>query len=156
VLGSVSNSVEMCLDKTVEGAAGFAYGLGVISRENNPTPTGLPDKNYRFVKIDGDQPNRDAAKVGNYDFVYNATMQWNSDTIANGPDKEAFLNSPRNNAGKPTSLNRADPDTQQGVMSPPSTYSGPYDDLTDPVALKFSSRVDRLNNNSGTALRIVK
>jgi hypothetical protein len=153
-LGAGTSNVESCLGTTVEGANG--YGLGVLSRENNPTPAGLPDKNYRFVKINGDQPNRDIAKVGNYDFVYNATMQWNSDTIANGSDKEAFLNSLRNNAGKPTSLNGADIDTQQGVLSPPSTYTGTYDDLTDPTVLKFSSRVDRLNNDSGTALRIVK
>jgi hypothetical protein len=155
-LGSAAGNVENCLGTTVEGATGFAYGLGVIGRENSPIPGGQPDKGYRFVRIGNDPIVRDFAKLGQCDFVYNATMQWNSDTSANGPDKEAFLNSPRNNAGKPTSLNGADPDTQQGVMSPPSTYSGPYDDLTDPVALKFSSRVDRLNNNSGTALRIVK
>jgi hypothetical protein len=153
-LGSGSSNVETCLGTTVEGANG--YGLGVISRENNPTPAGLPDKNYRFVRLNGDQPNRDGAKVGNYDFVFNATMQWNEDTIAAGSAKEAFLSALRNNAGDPASLNGADVDTQQGVLSPPSTYSGAYEDLTDPVDLKFSSRVDRLNNNSGTALRIVK
>jgi hypothetical protein len=154
LLGAGTSNVESCLGTTVEGASG--YGLGVLSRENNPTPAGLPDKNYRFVKLNGDQPNRDIAKVGNYDFVFNATMQWNTDTIANGSNKEAFLNALRGNAGKPASLNGADQDTQQGVLSPPSTYTGAYEDLTDPVDLKFSSRVDRLNNNSGTALRIVK
>jgi hypothetical protein len=153
-LGSGSSNVESCLGTTVEVANG--YGLGVLSRENNPKPAGLPDKNYRFVKINGDQPNRDAAKVGSYDFVFNATMQWNTDTIANGSDKEAFLNSLRSNAGKPASLNGADPDTQQGVLSPPSSYTGAYEDLAGTVNLKFSSRVDRINNNSGTALRVVK
>jgi hypothetical protein len=83
-------------------------------------------------------------------------MQWNTDTIADGSDKEAFLNSLRSNAGKPATLNGNDPGTNQGTMSPPSTYSGAYEDLTDPVVLEFSSRVDRINNNSGTALRIVK
>jgi hypothetical protein len=153
-LGSGSSNVETCLGTTVENANG--YGLGVLSRENNPKPAGLPDKKYRFVRLNGDQPNRDGAKIGNYDFVFNATMQWNTDTIANGSDKEAFLNSLRNNAGRPASLNGADPDTQQGVLSPPSTYSGAYEDLAGTVNLKFSSRVDRINNNSGTALRIVK
>jgi hypothetical protein len=157
VLGAGTSNVESCLGTTVEGANG--YGLGVLSRENNPTPAGLPDKNYRFVKINGDQPNRDIAKVGSYDFVFNATMQWNKDTIVNGSAKESFLNALRNNAGKPTSLNGADADTQQGVLSPPTTYTGSYEQLKaagDPVALKFSSRVDRITNNSGTALRIVK
>jgi hypothetical protein len=153
-LGAGTSDVESCLGTKVENAN--AYGLGVLSRENNPKPAGQPDKNYRFVKINGDQPNRDAAKLGNYDFVFNATMQWNTDTIANGSDKESFLNALRNNAGKPASLNGADPDTQQGAMSPPSTYSGPYEDLAGAVNLKFSSRVDRIIDNSGTALRIVK
>ncbi len=156
-LGSAAGNVETCLGATVQTAAGFAYGLGVISRENSPTPAGGSDKGYRFVRLQSAQPTINAAgKLGDYDFVYNTTMQWNTDTIADGSDKEAFLNSLRTNAGKPASLNGADPDTQQGVMSPPSTYSGAYIDLTDPVALKFSSRVDRLNNNSGTALRVVK
>jgi hypothetical protein len=156
-LGSGVGNVETCLGTTVQNATGFAYGLGVISRENSPTPAGQPDKNYRFVRVQSAQPTVNAAgNLGDYDFVYNATMQWNEDTIASGSAIEAFLNSLRNNAGKPASLNGADPDTQQGVMSPPSTYSGAYVDLTDPVVLKFSSRVDRLNNNSGTALRVVK
>lgn len=154
-LGSGTSNVETCLGTTVEGVNG--YGLGVLSRENNPTPSGgLPDKNYRFVKLNGDQPNRDIAKTGNYDFVFSATMQWNTNTIAGGSAKEAFLKDLRNEAGTPASLNKADIDTQQGVLSPPSTYSGAYEDLTDPVDLKFSSRVDRINNNSGAALRIVK
>jgi hypothetical protein len=157
-LGSGATNVEACLGTTIENAAGTAYGLGVLARENAPLSQSgaLPDKGYRFVRLDGVLPNRDVAKIGRYPLVFNATMQWNEDTITNGSDKEAFLNSLRSNAGKPASLNGADLDTQQGSMSPPSTYSGPYDDLTDPLVLKFSSRVDRLNNNSRTALRIVK
>jgi hypothetical protein len=155
-LGSAAGNVETCLGITVEGAAGFAYGLGVLGRENNPTADGLADKGYRFVALDNGPIRREFAQVGDYDFVFNATMQWNMNTIASGSDKERFLSSLRINASKPTSLSGADVDILQGVMSPPSTYTGAYDDLTDPVLLRFSSRVDRINNNSGTALRIVK
>jgi hypothetical protein len=153
-LGSSTALVETCLGTTVNSIG--AYGLGVISRENNPTPAGgAPDKNYRFVRLDGDQPTRDAAKVGNYDFVYNATMQWNTDTTAAGTAEQAFVLALRKDAGTPTALNGADVDTQQGVMSPP-TFSGTYEALADAIDLKFYSRVDRINNNSGTALRVVK
>lgn len=155
-LGSSAGNVETCLGTSVEGAAGFAYGVGVLGRENNPTPAGLPDKGYRFVRLDNGPIIREFAQIGDYDFVYNATMQWNTNTIAGGSAKEAFLKDLRNEAGKPASLSGVDPDTLQGVMSPPSTYGGAYEDLTDPVDLRFSSRVDRINNNSGTALRIVK
>ncbi len=156
-LGSGTGNVETCLGTTVETAAGTAYGIGFISRENTPLPTGTTtDKGYRFVRLDGTAPTRDQAKVGNYTAVYNATMQWNKTTTPTGSDAQAFVAALRTNAGKATSLNVVDVDTQQGILSPPSTYSGAYEDVVDPIELKFASRVDRLNNNSLTTLRIVK
>lgn len=157
VLGSGSGNVETCLGTTVETAAGTAYGLGVLSRENTPLPTGTTtDKGYRFVKLNGLQPQRDNVKLGNgYDFVFNATMQYNKNTLVD-PDTLAFVKALRSNAGTAASLNVVDVDTQQGIMAGPSTYAGAYEDLVDPVTLKFASRVDRRVNNSVTPLRIVK
>ncbi len=158
-LGSSTSLVETCVGTTVENAAGFAYGVGYISRENTPTPTGTTtDKGYRFVRLDGTGAIRDQAKIGNYPAVFNATMQWNKSTLTNA-DKLAFVKAVRTNAGTATSLNGADVDTQNGVMSPPATYTGTYANLLatgTPVQIKFSSRVDRLNNNSVTTLRVVK
>lgn len=157
ILNSSAGNVETCLTNA-ENLAGDAYAIGLLSRENTATPTGANppvDRGYRFVKLDGDAPLRDLAKVGDYDFVFNATMQWNK-LVQTDADKISFLANMRTNAGRATSLNVADVDTQQGVLAPPSTYTGPYVSLTDPTTLKFASRVDRGANQSCSALRIVR
>jgi hypothetical protein len=155
-LGSGSGNVETCLGTTVEGTAGTAYAIGILSRENTPLPTGQGiDKGYRFVKLDNESPARDNAKVGNYKFVYDATMQWNK-TLLTDADVKSFLIALRANAGKAAQLNIADVDTQQGVMALPTTYTGAYEDLTDPVTLKFASRMDHNSAASCSPIRIVK
>lgn len=155
-LGSGSGNVETCLGTTVENLGGTAYAIGILSRENTPLPTGLgTDKGYRFVKLDGQSPSRDNAKVGNYKFVYDATMQWHK-TLLTDADVKQFLITLRSNGGKAAQLNIADVDTQQGVMALPSTYSGAYDDITDPVTLKFASRIDRNTAASCSPMRMVK
>lgn len=155
-LGAGTSNVETCVGTTAENAPGDAYAIGYLSRENSPLPTGLGiDKGYRFVKLDGQTPVRDVAKQGNYPVVFNATMQWNTDTL-NNADQLAFVTALRSNAGRAASLDVADVDTQQGVLAAPSTYSGAWEDITDPVTRKFASRVDRLTNNSNSTLRIVK
>ncbi len=154
VNNSGSGTVESCLGTTVEGVGG--YGIGILSRENTPTPTGTTtDKGYRFVKVDGIAPTRDNAKVGRYDMVYAATMQWNKNTLVDA-DKLAFAKALRTNGAKATSLNVADVDTQQGVLAPPTTYTTAYADITDATTLKFASRVDRLKANSCSPLAVVK
>jgi hypothetical protein len=141
---------------TVENLGGTAYAIGTLSRENSPLPTGLGiDRGYRFVRLDGQSPARDNAKVGDYTFVYAATMQWNKNTLTD-LDVKQFLINLRANGGKASSLNVADIDTQQGLLAAPSTYSGAYEDLTDPVTLKFASRMDRNTAASCSPIRIVK
>lgn len=155
-LGSGAGNVETCLGTTVEGLAGNAYAIGMLSRENTPLPTGTGvDKGYRFVKLDGQSPARDNAKVGDYKFVYDATMQWHK-TLLTDADVKAFLVAIRANAGKAAQLNVVDVDTQQGVMALPTTYTGAYEDLTDPVTLKFASRIDRNTAASCSPVRVVK
>ncbi|HEX5682708.1 MAG TPA: hypothetical protein VFY73_01625 [Ideonella sp.] len=155
-LGSGSGNVETCLGTTVEGLGGTAYAIGMLSRENTPLPTGLGiDKGYRFVRLDGQSPVRDNAKSGDYNFVYNATMQWNK-VLLTDADKKSFLINLRANGGKASALNIADVDTQQGVLAAPSTYPGAYEDLTDPVVLKFASRMDRNVAASCSPMRMVK
>jgi len=155
-LGSGSGNVETCMGTTVENLAGTAYAIGMLSRENTPLPTGLGiDKGYRFVKLDSKAPNRDVAKLGNYQHVYAATMQWHK-TLLTDADVKAFVTNLRTNGGKASALNVADVDTQQGVLALPTTYVGAYDDLTDPVVLKFASRMDRNVAASCSPLRLVK
>ncbi|HSI47454.1 MAG TPA: hypothetical protein VLA61_04265 [Ideonella sp.] len=155
-LGSGSGAVETCLGTTVEALPGTAYAIGMLSRENTPTPTGTStDKGYRFVKLDGVSPTRDAAKIGNYKFVYNATMQWSKTTLTDA-DVKSFLTALRANGGKAAQLNVADVDTQQGVLAAPASYTGAYEDQTDPVTLKFASRMDRNVAASCSPMRLVK
>ncbi|MBI5269812.1 MAG: hypothetical protein HY856_09070 [Burkholderiales bacterium] len=155
-LASGSSTVESCLGTTVENLPGTAYAIGMLSRENTPTPTGTgTDKGYRFVKLDGVAPLRDNAKTGEYGFVYAATMQWHK-TLLTDADKKAFLSNLRTNGGRASALNIADVDTQQGVLALPTTYTGAYADITDPVVLKFASRMDRNTAASCSPLRLVK
>ena len=153
--GSGTSNVETCLGTTVEGTGTAAYGMGVISRENNPLANGA-DKGYRFVALDGVAPLRDIAKVGRYGFVYVATMQWNKATTGADADLKAFFTAVRTNAGRAANLAAADIDTQEGVMMLPTAYSVQYNALTDPNDIKFASRVDRVSKASCAPLRFVK
>lgn len=150
-----SGGVETCLGTTVENAVhadGKAYGIGVIGRENNPFANG-GDKGYRYVKLDGYEPSRANAMVGKYPYVYESTIQWNSNTVAAGSTMELFLDSIAK-AAKPSSLLLVDADTQEGVMSPPSSYGSRASLSAD--ELKFASRVARTSGNSCSALRLNK
>lgn len=154
---SSTGNVETCIGTTVETAADFdgtGYGLGILGRENNPRANG-GDKGYRYVKLDGAAPTRLAAKNGDYGFVYESTMQFNTLKNSATSDIGKFLIAIRSNAGKPSALAAADIDTQNGLMSPPATYTGPYVSQTGDVAL-FGSRVSRQTNLSCTPLRITK
>ncbi len=150
----------------VDSVAG-AYGLAVLGRENSPLPNGaLPgsnkDKGYRFVKLDGMQPTRfddvtgKGATTGDYDFVYESTLQYNN-TYLTDADKLAFVTSIRTGAPKPASLFKADVDTQNGVMSPSGAWSalGQYPAL-GANDKKFASRVARTAGQSCTVLRYVR
>ena len=149
-LGGPAPSVE-----AATGGDGIAYGLAVIGRENNPLANG-GDKGYRYVKLDGIAPIRDQAKIGNYPFWFENTMQWNTTTIPPGSDKSEFLKTIRANAGRASSLANADADTQQALMAAPATYSGPYAALPNDSAFPFYSRVSRQLVNSCSPARITK
>lgn len=148
-----SGGVEACL-ASVEALPGAGYALGILGRENNPQVNGT-DRGYRFVKLDGIAPVRNEAKAGNYHFVYESTMQWNKTVVPAGSDMDSFLRALRTSIGAPTSLAKVDVDTQQGVMSPPASYTGPYASATGDVAL-FASRASRVSNNSCAPIRITK
>lgn len=163
---SGTGGVENCL-KAVDALSG-AYGLAVLGRENSPlpnnaTPGSASDKGYRYVKIDGMQPVRyDAATgkgavTGDYDFVYESTLQYNSTNVALDTDKLSFINAVRVNAPKPASLRVLDIDTQQGVASPSGAWSalGQYPALSANDK-PFASRVARLAAQSCTPLKLVR
>ncbi len=151
-----AGGVETCMNN-VEAVAG-AYGLAVLGREVNPrrlNAGGVEVGNYRFVKLDGIAPVRAEAQAGNYPFVYEATMQWNKTVVAPGSDKESFLSALRSSIGSPAALKVVDGNTQQGVMSPAASYTGPWVSQVGDNAL-FASRAGRVSNNSCAPIRIVK
>lgn len=163
---SGTGGVETCL-KNVDAVAG-AYGLAVLGRENSPLPNNAvpgsaADKNYRYVKLDGAQPQRydsvtkRGAATGDYDFVYESTLQYNTANANLDADKIAFITAVRTNAPKPAALAAADIDTQQGVMSPSGSWSslGQYPALAE-ADRAFASRVARQAGQSCTVLRFVR
>jgi len=157
--GSSAGQVENCVGNDAQAAAGLdniAYALGVLGREANPQRGAVgSDLNYRYVKLDGVAPVRNEAKVGNYGFVYEASMQWNRTTVPAGSDRQLFLSALRSGFGTPNALAAVDSDTQQGVMTPPAGFAGPYASATGNAAL-FGSRVSRVAANSCAGLRMIK
>jgi hypothetical protein len=156
---SSAGGVENCLGNdadavTQAGTDNNAYAIAVLGREANPLRANA-DRRYRYVRLDGAIPVRGEAKAGRYPFVYEATMQWNTTTLAGQTEKIAFLTALRSGFGSPNGLAAVDSDTQQGVMSPPASYAGTYADATGNAAL-FGSRVGRVANNSCAPLRVVK
>ncbi|MCU0969510.1 MAG: hypothetical protein MUF03_11965 [Rubrivivax sp.] len=157
--GQVENCVGTDANSAVSNNASFpgdntAYAIAFLGREANPLRAG-GDLGYRYVKLDGVAPVRNEARNGRYAVVYEATMQWNRNTVPPGSDKDAFLRALRTGFGSPNGLAAVDSDTQQGVMSPPAAYSGTFADATGNAAL-FGSRVGRLAGNSCAPLRTIK
>ncbi|MCV2354912.1 hypothetical protein LNV09_12170 [Paucibacter sp. B2R-40] len=146
--------VETCLGTTVQNIAG-AYGLAVIGRENNPTPTVngvVGDKGYRYVKLNNVAPERANVVDGSYEFVFESTMQW-AKSGANAPtgDKLTLLQLLRNNMGKATILAGLDPDFQAGLAAVPTSFTGAWADL--PKAERdFTSHSSRKSAASCTAV----
>lgn len=154
--GSGAGNVEACMN-SVDAVVG-AYGLGWIGREANPrrlNAGGVEVGNYRYVKLDGVAPVRSEAQTGNYPAVYEATMQWNRSVVAPGSEKDSFLRALRDSIGSPAALAVVDSNTQQGVMSPPASYTGPWLSQVG-VNAQFASRVGRASGNSCAPIRIVK
>lgn len=155
--GTSAGQVENCVGADANAAAdgdGVAYAIGYLGRESNPKRSG-GDLGFRYVKLDGVAPQREIAKAGNYPIVYEATMQWNKSYVTPGSDKESFLKAIRSGFGSANALAVLDSDTQQGVMTPPTSYAGSYASQVGNTAL-FGSRVARISGNSCAALRVIK
>ncbi|WIV95753.1 hypothetical protein [Kinneretia aquatilis] len=158
--GASTVFVERCLGSTVEDIEG-AYGLGLLSLENNPLALG-GDKKYRFVKLDGAQPLRydpsseRGAITGDYDLVFEATLQYNPANGHLSPDKLAFLDALLTRLPRPWSLAAADPDVQQGTMAPTWTWA-PYQHPALPANEQpFASRVARVAGDSCRVLKLAR
>ncbi|MFG6442137.1 hypothetical protein [Roseateles sp. LKC17W] len=162
--GSSSSNVEGCL-ATTDGLAdstGGGYAFGVLGRENNPLPKDangnlIQDKGYRFVKLSGATPSRAAVIMGEYDFVVESTMQWAKPGFANAPTAEqlALLTKMRTEMGKASVLQRLDADLQNGLVAPPSTFTGAWANL-DALTRSYTSHTARNSGNSCSPVRMTK
>ena len=123
-----------------------AYAAGIISYENDPgTAT------WRFVKLDGQAPSQALARVGQYPYVYSATMQWKKAAPGNPDAKtKAFLTNMRTNLGSPAKIAAlTNPAAQRGVLAPPSSYTGTCASQTAGSAnALYGSCVERLDFGS--------
>ncbi len=156
---------------------GAAYAIGHIGRDNDPFANG-GDKGYRFVKLDGAQPEAhpntvsgacDAtagggdrafagctdAQSGRYNYVYESTMQYNSSTPGNAA-KLSLLSNMATKGFTGTQLQGNPAAVIAGVMALPTSYTGNFGALaaTD-VGRLYGSRVTRAAN-SCTPLYISK
>jgi len=162
---SGTGGVETCLGGSasvtgVDSISG-AYGIAVLGRENNPRANG-GDKGYRYVKLDGAAPVRyDAttakgAITGDYDFVFESTLQYNSTNANLTTDKIGFIGAIRTGAAKPSAIAAADADTREGVMSPFGSWAPSQYPALSATDKPFASRVSRTAGNSCTVLKLAR
>jgi hypothetical protein len=156
--GSSSGAVETCL-KAADNAG--AYAIGHIGRDNDVLAGTASDKKYRFVKLDGAQPEAhvDATtgqctgarnfagcndgKLGRYSYVFESTMQWNNGTPGNAA-KVTLLNNIATKGFSASALQGNSAAVVAGVMALPSSYSGAYENLALASANQvYGSRVSR-------------
>jgi hypothetical protein len=123
-----------------------AYAMGIISFENDPGTS-----TWRFVKLDGQAPAQQAARLGAYPYVYEASIQWlNKGAGAPTGQTLAFLENLRTTLGSPNGIAAlTDPNAQRGVLAPPSNYTGSCASQTaGSNNQKFGSCVERLDTAS--------
>jgi hypothetical protein len=155
---SCLGSVNGLTDATLTNKDGYA--IGHVGRDNDPFAGG-GDKGYRFVKINGQQPEAhpdpttglcsypgcNDAQSGKYDYVFESTMQWNSSTPGNA-GKSSMLSNVASLGFNATALKGNTPAVIAGVMAPASSYSGLYSALPlGSDAQVYGSRVSRLGNS---------
>lgn len=131
-----------------------AYAIGVLGLGAGTTTS------YSFVKIDGANPSRDDAKVGNYGFYVESTMQINKATTG---AKLSFAKSFIAKSSLASNLNSLGGTAQGGVFALPTSGAGTSDDCTavagfpnpvgsSPTATdKFCSRVTRAGSTSNVS-----
>lgn len=131
--GSGTSNVLTCL--TSANTAG-AYAIGHVSLENAETAA------WKFVKVGGQEPARDQAKVGKYGYFVESTCQIRNAVTGT---KLTFLNAFCNGAASPTNLQSLTTAVQNGVMTPPSNPACPG---TVAPATTFCSKVTRNGNTA--------
>jgi len=128
-----------------------AYAIGVLGLGSGT------NGDYKFVKIDGANPSRDDAKVGNYSFYVESTMQINKATTG---AKLAFAKSFIAKSMLPSNLNALSTGAKSGVFALPTAGSGiAGDDCTavssfpNPVTTTVATDLfcSRVTRNGSTA-----
>lgn len=145
--GPGTSDVIRCLN-AAESAGGYA--IGHVSRENVPGSS-----NWKHVRLEGTFPTRDAAKAGQYDYVYESTVQWKNDYVATlSANQQSFITKLAERMAKPDSLNRLSSANQNGVAAMWDSYEGEFGTGTA-NEIKFGSRVTR-GGNSCTPMTAIK
>lgn len=131
--GSGTGNVKTCLSSA--NTAG-GYAIGHVSLEN------AEETGWKFVKINGQEPSREQAKIGKYAYFVESTCQIRNAVTGT---KATFLNAFCNGAASPTNLQQLAAATQNGVMTPPQNPACPG---TVAPATTFCSKVTRNGNSA--------
>lgn len=148
--GSGAGNVISCLEAA--STAG-AYAVGHVSRENGETA------NFKFVSLDGVEPNRDNLKAGLYDYAVESTAQYRKALItalkagtADDKAKAGFIEGFAKAVGRPVNMDKLATATKLGLAALPT--AGIYNDPSDPIAAAFVSRVGRTNGANCTPFSV--
>jgi hypothetical protein len=112
--GSSTGNVRTCL---TEANTKGAFAIGHISLENAETAA------WKFVRIDGVEPNRDNMKRGIYEYLFESTIQVAK--VGNSAAGRAFMVNFTNAAQKSTNLNSLSAANQAGVLTLPDAADCP-------------------------------
>lgn len=135
--GPGTGNVISCLN---QAQAVGGYAIGHVSKENKI------GANWMHVKLDGVAPNRDNAKAGKYDYVFESTVQYSAATFATlNALQQQFITGLQVELGKPSSLAKLSEASQEGVAALPNPAI-PYG-TGQPDDRKFYSRVSRSGNS---------
>lgn len=143
--GPGTGNVVSCLN---QAQAVGGYAIGHVSKEN------LIGTDWRHVKLDGIAPNRDNAKAGKYDYLFESTVQYSAATYAAlTANQQKFISGLQVELGKPSSLAKLSVSSQEGVAALPNGAIPYGTGNTD--ERKFYSRVSR-NGNSCSPVTAVQ
>ena len=133
--GPGTGNVTACLTQA-QTAGGYA--IGHVSKENAATA------NWKHVRLEKAVALRDNAKAGQYDYVFESTMQYRPSALTGAVATVVpkFITE----AAKPDALARLSTAAQDGVAALPTAYAGNFG-TGSANEIKFGSRVTRAGNS---------
>lgn len=145
--GPGTGDVVKCLNRA---QAVGGYAIGHVSKENAPGAN-----NWRHVKLDGVSPSRDNAKVGNYDYFFESTLQYRTAFVNAQPATvKNYVIGFTAEMKKASALAKLSSTTQQGVLVLPQNW--PVGATPTANELTFGSFVTRGGGSPNSNLPVTR